>query len=118
MALSRFISKSVDHNLPFFKILHKASRFTWYKAYDQTFLELKQYLVTLRIFAKSVAGEPLWIYLAVIEGGVSSVLLQKEGRAQHLIYFISHLLKDEESRYTLMKKLTFALVITAQHLHP
>lgn len=39
--LSRFISKSVDRSLPFFKVLRKASKFTWDEACDQAFLELK-----------------------------------------------------------------------------
>ncbi|KAL0333080.1 UNVERIFIED_CONTAM: Retrovirus-related Pol polyprotein from transposon [Sesamum calycinum] len=43
-ALSRFISKAVEKNLPFFKILRKAKKFKWDASYEQAFEELKKYL--------------------------------------------------------------------------
>lgn len=57
--LSKFISKSADHSFPFFKVLRKASKFTWDKMCDQAFLELKQYLMTLPALSNPVTREPL-----------------------------------------------------------
>lgn len=65
-----------------------------------------------------MVGEPLWIYLAATEGVISSILLQQEGEAQHLVYFISHFLKDAKSQYTPLEKLSYALIIIARHLRP
>lgn len=73
--LFRFIFKSADHSLPFFKVLWKVSKFTWDEACDRAFLELKQYLMTLLTLSKLVVGKPLWIYLVATVGAVSSVLL-------------------------------------------
>lgn len=79
VGLSRFISRSADRGLPFFKILRKAAWFQWDDQYEQTFRELKYYLVKLPTLAKPKQGEALWIYLAVSEGAISSILLQQEG---------------------------------------
>ncbi|XP_042400229.1 uncharacterized protein LOC121990029 [Zingiber officinale] len=40
-ALSRFILKTVDRSLPFFKILHRATKFQWDAECDKAFEELK-----------------------------------------------------------------------------
>ncbi|KAL0423476.1 UNVERIFIED_CONTAM: putative protein K02A2.6 [Sesamum radiatum] len=46
-ALSRFISKSVEKGLPFFKTLRKVKDFEWTEECQQTFEELKAYLAKL-----------------------------------------------------------------------
>ncbi|KAL0458440.1 UNVERIFIED_CONTAM: hypothetical protein Slati_0471200 [Sesamum latifolium] len=43
-ALSRFISKSAEKSLPFFKILRKARTFDWDASCQHAFEELKNYL--------------------------------------------------------------------------
>ncbi|KAL0433749.1 UNVERIFIED_CONTAM: hypothetical protein Slati_2709200 [Sesamum latifolium] len=42
-ALSRFISKSIEKGLPFFKILRKVKNFEWTKECQQAFEDLKIY---------------------------------------------------------------------------
>src|SRR5918995_7533724 len=44
-ALSRFISKSAEHALPFFKILKKAGPMKWTPEAEATLQELKAYLL-------------------------------------------------------------------------
>lgn len=67
---------------------------------------------------KSITGECLWLYLAAGEGVVSSVLLHQEGAVHQPIYFISHLFKDAEGRYSTLEKLALALVLTVRRLNP
>ncbi|XP_042467161.1 putative disease resistance protein RGA3 [Zingiber officinale] len=81
-ALSRFISKSSDRSLPFFKILRRATKFQWDDGCDQAFKELKQYLSSLPILAKPIVGEPFWIYLSSIEYAIGSALVRQEGGIQ------------------------------------
>ncbi|XP_042460586.1 uncharacterized protein LOC122044113 [Zingiber officinale] len=76
-ALSRFISKSSDRSLPFFKILRRATKFQWDEGCDRAFEELKQYLSSLPILAKPIVGEPLWIYLSSTEYVIGSTLVRK-----------------------------------------
>ncbi|XP_042385760.1 uncharacterized protein LOC121977237 [Zingiber officinale] len=116
--LSRFISKSSYRSLSFFKILRRATKFQWDDGCDQAFEELKQYLSSLPILAKPIVGESLWIYLSSTEYAIGSALVRQEGGIQQPVYFLSHILKDVESRYTGLEKLAYALVLAARRLRP
>ncbi|KAI3470756.1 hypothetical protein Pfo_027419 [Paulownia fortunei] len=61
-ALSRFISRSTERSLPFFKILRKADKFEWIEESE------------LPLLTKPVQGETLYVYLLVGRSAVSSVL--------------------------------------------
>ncbi|KAL2243474.1 UNVERIFIED_CONTAM: hypothetical protein Sindi_0465400 [Sesamum indicum] len=77
--LSRFISRSVDRSLPFFKILRKAKNFTWTTECGQALQELKEYLTKPPLLTNPKEGETLFLYLGVSENAVSSVLVREEG---------------------------------------
>ncbi|KAL0451714.1 UNVERIFIED_CONTAM: hypothetical protein Slati_1149500 [Sesamum latifolium] len=57
-ALSRFISKSVEKSLPFFKTLRKAKTFEWDTPCQLAFEELKAYLARLPLLVKPSPGKP------------------------------------------------------------
>ncbi|XP_074556031.1 uncharacterized protein LOC141811858 [Curcuma longa] len=117
-ALSRFISRSAERNLPFFKVLKKAQKFKWTEDCDKAFSELKEYLSQIPRLAKPSPSEPLWMYLSASRLAASSVLVKQEGQSQHLIYFSSHLFKDAETRYSNIEKLAWMLVLTVRKLRP
>uniref|UniRef100_A0A2N9F5L1 RNase H type-1 domain-containing protein n=1 Tax=Fagus sylvatica TaxID=28930 RepID=A0A2N9F5L1_FAGSY len=62
-ALNRFMSRSTDKCLPFFKTLKKA--FEWTDECHQAFEELKKYLTKPPLLSPSKQGEELYLYLAV-----------------------------------------------------
>ncbi|XP_042441455.1 uncharacterized protein LOC122026808 [Zingiber officinale] len=116
-ALSRFISRMADWSLPFFKILRRATKFQWDEECDQAFEELKVYLNSLPVLAKPVIGEPLRIYLSSTEHAVGLAFVRLDDEEQS-VYFLSHILKDAESRYIGLEKLAFTLVLAARRLRP
>ncbi|KAL0445720.1 UNVERIFIED_CONTAM: hypothetical protein Slati_1699900, partial [Sesamum latifolium] len=63
-ALSRFISKSAEKSLPFFKTLRKVKTFEWGTPCQLAFEELKTYLARLPLLVKSSPGETLYLYLS------------------------------------------------------
>ncbi|KAL0411679.1 UNVERIFIED_CONTAM: Polyprotein P3 [Sesamum latifolium] len=63
-ALSRFISKSADKSLPFFKILKKVKNFEWNEEYQQAFEELKAYLTKLPLLVKPTLEDTLYLYIS------------------------------------------------------
>ncbi|KAL0435061.1 UNVERIFIED_CONTAM: hypothetical protein Sradi_0214000 [Sesamum radiatum] len=65
VALSRFISKSAEKSLPFFKTLRKAKTFEWGTPCQLAFEELKAYLARLPLLVKPSPGETLYLYLSV-----------------------------------------------------
>ncbi|KAL0426206.1 UNVERIFIED_CONTAM: hypothetical protein Slati_2795400 [Sesamum latifolium] len=57
-ALSRFISKSAEKSMPFFKTLRKAKTFEWGTPCQLAFEELKAYLARLPLLVKPHQGNP------------------------------------------------------------
>ncbi|KAL0456179.1 UNVERIFIED_CONTAM: Retrovirus-related Pol polyprotein from transposon opus [Sesamum latifolium] len=60
-ALSRFISKSMEKSLPFFKVLRKIRNFEWDTSCQQTFEELKNYLAKLPLLVKPFQEDTLYL---------------------------------------------------------
>jgi ribonuclease HI len=115
-ALNRFISRSTDKCLPFFKILKKA--FVWGEECEEAFRQLKSYLVNPPLLSRTAEGEPLYVYLAVSDSAVSSVLIREDQGVQKPVYYTSRALRGAESRYPQIEKLAFALVTSARRLRP
>ena len=89
-SLSRFIARSVDRCLPFFKTLRQANSFSWTPECQQAFEELKQFLRSPPLLSKPVIREKLHLYLAASPEALSSVLVRiGDGGAQKPIYYIS-----------------------------
>ncbi|XP_059436632.1 uncharacterized protein LOC132169649 [Corylus avellana] len=80
-ALNRFISRSTDKCLPFFKILRKA--FKWSEEYEQAFEQLKKYLASPPLLSRAIPGEVLYLYLAVSSTAVSTTLIREEEGVQN-----------------------------------
>uniref|UniRef100_A0A2N9INV2 Uncharacterized protein n=1 Tax=Fagus sylvatica TaxID=28930 RepID=A0A2N9INV2_FAGSY len=106
-ALNRFVSRSTDKCLPFFKVLRKA--FQWTEECQRAFEELKVYLSSPPLLSPSKTGEELYLYLAVSSSAVSLALIREEERVQKPVYYTSRALKGAEERYSNMEKLAFRL---------
>ena len=91
VVLNRFISKTIDKCLPFFKVLKKA--FEWTNECQETFQDLKVYLTTALLLSPSVLGEELYLYLPVSLHAVSSVLIKEEEKVQKPMYYTSWALR-------------------------
>src|SRR4051812_4197704 len=78
-AMSRFISKSAERALPFFKILKKAGPMEWTPEVEAALQDLKKYLSSTPILVAPKPQEPLLLYLAATNQVVSAALVaQKE----------------------------------------
>ncbi|KAL0385128.1 UNVERIFIED_CONTAM: Polyprotein P3 [Sesamum radiatum] len=117
-SLSHFISKSADRSLLFFKSLGKAKEFKWTEECEQALQNLKSYLVTPPLLANPKQGETLFLYLAISEEAVNTVLVRESEKVQNPVYYVSKILQGAEKRYTQIEKLALALVITARKLRP
>jgi len=115
-ALNRFISRSTDKCLPFFKILRKA--FTWSEECKEAFGKLKEYLTNPPLLSRPTEWEILYLYLAVSPSAVSSSLVKEDACIQKPVYFTSKALHGADERYPRIEKLAFALVISARRLRP
>ena len=73
--MSRFISKSAERALPFFKILKKAGPMEWTPEAEAALQDLKKYLSSTPILVAPKPQEPLLLYLAATNQVVSAALV-------------------------------------------
>jgi hypothetical protein len=74
-ALSRFISKSAERALPFFKILNKAGPMKWTPEAEAVLQDLKAYLSSAPTLVVPKPQESLLLYLAAMNQVVSAALV-------------------------------------------
>ena len=86
-ALNRFVSRTIDKCMPFFKVLKKT--FQWNDECEEALAKLKEYLTKPPLLSSLVMGEKLFLYLAVSNTTVSSALIREEGNIQMPIYYTS-----------------------------
>uniref|UniRef100_A0A2N9FIS9 Uncharacterized protein n=1 Tax=Fagus sylvatica TaxID=28930 RepID=A0A2N9FIS9_FAGSY len=96
-ALNRFMSRSTDKCLPFFKTLKKA--FEWTDECQRAFEELKKYLTKPPLLSPSKQGEELYLYLAVSPTALAFALvtaarkLRPYFQAHTIVLLTNHLLR-------------------------
>ena len=74
-ALTRFLPRSAEKALPFFKLLKKETLGGWNTDCDVAFKEIKQCLATPLVLTKPNTEETLFVYLSVGDEAVSAALL-------------------------------------------
>ncbi|XP_004301972.1 PREDICTED: uncharacterized protein LOC101291061 [Fragaria vesca subsp. vesca] len=118
-ALNRFISRSTDRCLPFFKALKKVGKsIDWTDECEKAFINLKEHMGKAPVLSKPRSGDVLLIYLSVSTAAISSVLVREEEKHEEAIYYVSKGFVDAEFRYPEIEKLAFALITLARKLRP
>ena len=74
-AMSRFISKSAERALPFFKILIKVGPMEWTPEAEAALQDLKKYLSSTPILDGPKPQHPLLLYLAATNQVASTALV-------------------------------------------
>ncbi|XP_065033836.1 uncharacterized protein LOC135666192 [Musa acuminata AAA Group] len=118
VALSRFLARSGDRCLPFFKALKNPKNFQWTLECEEALKQIKQHLASLPRLASVSPGEKLGLYLAASPHAVSSVLVKESSGPQLPIYYVNHVLSGPKERYPPIEKLALALVLSARKLCP
>jgi hypothetical protein len=80
-ALGRFIARSGEKTLPFFKLMKRTGKFEWTLEVDKAFAELKRYLMSPPIMVAPMFREPLLLYIAATLRTASVVLVaERDGK--------------------------------------
>ncbi|GJQ93091.1 reverse transcriptase domain-containing protein [Tanacetum coccineum] len=118
-SLNRFLSKSAEKSLPFFKTLKnctKKSDFQWTPEAEEAFKQMKKLIAELPTLTAPREREELIIYLAAAKEAINAVLMtDREGR-QIPVYFVSRTLRGPKVNYTPMEKLVLALLSASKRL--
>jgi len=112
-ALSRFVAKSVQHALPFFKLLRKETKFESTDECENALKHLKQTLSAPPVLSRLEQGEVLYRYLFVSSDAVSAILIRETAEGQKPVNFTSKALLGPETRYQKIEKVALALLTVA-----
>jgi hypothetical protein len=121
-ALNRFISKLGEQGLPFFKRLKHQEKFAWTPEADQAVAQLKDFLSKPPVLTAPHKKEQLLLYFAATTHMVSTAIVveRQEDRHAYLVqrpvYFVSKVLSESKTRYQLVQKLLYAVLITSRKL--
>ncbi|GJU59699.1 reverse transcriptase domain-containing protein [Tanacetum coccineum] len=112
-SLNRFLAKSAEKSLPFFKTLKKCTKksdFCWTAEAEEAFKQMKRLIAELPMLIAPMEKEELIVYLAATKETVSAVLMKEREAKQMPVYFVSRALRGPKINYTSMEKLVLALV--------
>ncbi|GJY90928.1 reverse transcriptase domain-containing protein [Tanacetum coccineum] len=118
-SLNRFLSKSAEKSLPFFKTLKrcvKKSDFQWTPEVERALKNMKKCIAELPMVTAPKPKEELIMYLYAAREAVSAVLLTKRDSRQILIYFVNRALQTPEINYNTMEKVALVLVHATRRL--
>ncbi|GJR37530.1 reverse transcriptase domain-containing protein [Tanacetum coccineum] len=117
-SLNRFLAKSTEKSLPFFKTLEKCTKksdFHYTKEAEAVFKQMKQLIAELPTLTIPEEKEELIVNLAAAKEAVSAVLMTEREAKKMPIYFVSRALRGPKVNYTSMEKLVLALVHASKH---
>jgi hypothetical protein len=119
-SLNRFVSRSVERNLPFIEVLKSAKVFQWGPTQQKAFEELKQYLIELTTLTTPSSGAPLLLYVAASHAIVSAALVQEkqdgQAKKQVPVYFVSEVLSPSKRNYTELEKVLYVVLMASRNL--
>ncbi|GJY88175.1 reverse transcriptase domain-containing protein [Tanacetum coccineum] len=118
-SLNRFLSKSTEKSLLFFKTIKKCAKksdFQWTTEAEAAFKQMKKLIAELPTPTAPMEKEEMIVYLAATREAVSAVLMTEREAKQMPVYFVSRALQGPGINYTPVEKLVIALVHASKRL--
>ena len=117
-ALGRFLSRAGDKCHHFFQTIKKKASFEWTDEAEKAFQQLKNHLHSLPRLVSPLDGEVLYMYLGASDHSLSAVLLAERDGRQLPVYFVLHVLRNSDLRYSTIEKFGLALYMASKKLRP
>ncbi|KAL1318352.1 hypothetical protein AAHE18_15G200100 [Arachis hypogaea] len=117
--LRRFISNLSGKTKVFAPLikLKREEEFQWKTEHQEAFDNIKQYLTNPPIMTPPRHGAPLKLYVSASKVTIGGMLAQEdENGNERVIYYLSQVLNDVESRYSPIEKLCLALYFSCLKL--
>ena len=115
--IRRFIPGLASIISAFTKLLKKWQSFEWGETQQTAFKRLQQIMMNLPTIQSPVHRKPLLLYLAANSYAIGTLITQEDGGGiKQPVYYISHALKDAETRYPRVERACLAIVYASQRL--
>ena len=115
--IQRFIPRLASITSTFTKLLRKWQSCEWGEIQQTAFKRLQQIMMNLPTIQSPVHRKPLLLYLAANSYAIGALIAQEDGRGvEQPVYYISHALKDAETRYPRAERACLAIVYALQRL--
>ena len=118
--LNRFIPRSADRSLPFFKVLRSSQKFEWGDQQREAFNSLKEYLQQITKLTSPDPKETLLLYTSASQKAVSAALVverETDGTRKQLpVYFASEALAGSKLHYSELEKIAYAVIMASRKL--
>ncbi|XP_050895650.1 uncharacterized protein LOC127102313 [Lathyrus oleraceus] len=116
--LKRFRSNISGKTQAFSPLLRlKKECFEWGQAQREAFEKIKDYLVRPPIFSPPCRNKSMRLYISVSDVTLGSMLSQEdENGVERAIYYLSQVLNDVETRYSMIEKLCLSLYFSCTKL--
>jgi hypothetical protein len=119
-SLNRFISRSVERNLPVFEVLKSSKVVQWGSTQQKSFEELKRYLIELTTLTPPSSGTPFLLYVAASHAAVGAALVQEkqdgQAKKQVPVYFVSEVLSPSMKNYIELEKVLYVVLMASRKL--
>jgi hypothetical protein len=121
-APSYFVSRLGERVLPLYKLLKKFDSFCWMEQIQKALDELKMFITKPLILASLEPDETLLLYIVATTQVISAALVVERVEPEHvymvqrLVYYISKVLSNCETRYNQVQKLLYIILITKRKL--
>src|SRR3954464_1946319 len=104
--------------------MKKTEKFTWTPQANEAFQKLKHMLSTAPILVAPIEKEPMMLYIAATNRGISAVMVverPEKGKAQPIqrpVYYISEVLSASKQNYPHYQKMCYGVYMAAKRLKP
>ena len=96
--------------------MKSAKKFEWNNNCQTAFEEIKKFLTSPPLLSRPIPNKPLYLYLSIGYESIAFVLVQEKGSQQHLVYYVSKILRGAEIRYPKLDKLAMIVVHTSKKI--
>ncbi|XP_059650652.1 uncharacterized protein LOC132296469 [Cornus florida] len=108
-----FIPALAEVSHPFSTLIKGNAKFLWTAAHQAAFEKIKTILASSTTMHPPVREQPLLFYLTSTDKFIRALLAQTIDGQERPVYYLSHLVREAEARYSAIKRHCLALVFTA-----
>lgn len=113
-SIRRFITQLANKCLPFPHLLHKNFPFRWEDRCEESFSQLKQYMMNPFILVPPIAEKLLLLNISTIKVSLGALLAQVNSTGkERVIYYINKTLNKYELNYMFIEQVCVAVVFSS-----